>query len=192
MTIEGEDKSDNDLGMWWFHFDTNKLLPSPGQTLTTIPTFSTSTHHHHHPLSFKKKLIQLWIMACPPVQFFFFFHLIWPLHNYACPLFGDFICFNDGIGPPLGKYFILFSIFFSWSNLFKLTTTRKWQGDNVNTMKKREIKGSAGYFQSFDILSNSQASPARSPMPTCVSIPFCMKCEPAQIKIYVCTVILFA
>ena len=31
-----------------FHFDTNKSLPSSGQILTTIPTFSTSTHHHHH------------------------------------------------------------------------------------------------------------------------------------------------
>ena len=47
--------------------------------------------------------------------FFFFFQLIRPLHDS----FGDFICFNDGAGPPLGEYFILFSIFFSWSNLFK-------------------------------------------------------------------------
>ena len=118
----------------------------------------------------------------PACTGFFFFHLIRPLHNYVCPRFGDFICFNDGVGPPLGEYFILLSIFFSWSNLFKLTTTRKWQGDNVDTMKRREIEGSAGCFRSFDILSNSQASPARSSMLTCVSIPFRMKCEPAQIK----------
>ena len=65
-------------------------------------------------------------MARWPLQVFFFFHLIQPLHNF----FGDFICFNDGTGPPLGEYFILFSIFFSWSNLFKFIQIVKLTSEN--------------------------------------------------------------
>ena len=131
LTIKGEDKSqlDNNLGMWqecrqwqrqsWLGWErlflvsiscfillsnTNKLLPSPSQTLATIPTFSTSTHHHHCPLSFKKNYLTMDDGLPASTGFFYFlFHSIWPLHDYACPLCGDFIYFNDSAGPPLGE-----------------------------------------------------------------------------------------
>ena len=154
-----------------FHFDTNKLLPSSGQILTTIVTFSTSTHHHHRPLSFLKYDSTMDNSSPTFTGFFFFFFPFNSTTAQLClpPLLG-FYCFDNGTSPPLGNYFILFSIFFSWYNLFKLMTTRKWQGDNIDRTR-REIEGSTGCFWLFDILLNSQALLARSSMPTCVSIP---------------------